>query len=176
MAPSLTKLKAIFSKVDAKLHNLKCKLHKNKTAGNKSETPVDAEVINMEQSTTAEPMHTHEEESVTADPNHTGVDGEEINSSTNSQTSQKLEKKAKREARREARKAKWAARRAAFKTKTIKIVDASIVPVAVALLTIFSPVIIAADIVFVVVKGVVLLIVTIVGLLCAPFLLCFMLK
>lgn len=153
-------------------------------------TAIKAEVTNTLQGKSTKPMHTAEdqvspankpdpaskageESATTADLNKKGADGVQNSSSTNSQNSnKKLEKKAKRAARREARKAKWAAKRAALKTKSIKFVDAAIMPVAIVSCILCSPLICAADIVFTVIQGVVLLIIRIVDFMCAPVFLC----
>lgn len=87
-------------------------------------------------------------------------------------SSHKSDKKSKRAARREARKAKWAMRRTAFKTKAKKVLDSAVTPGMIALVIIFSPVIVALSILGFVLDSVVMLIIHILDCLWAPVTLC----
>lgn len=69
MAPSFTHLKKLFSKADAKLQKVKCRLHKTKAVENQSEitiqpmAAVEPKPTNKEeQGNTSEPKLTNEEE------------------------------------------------------------------------------------------------------------------
>ncbi|KAL2276229.1 hypothetical protein FJTKL_01278 [Diaporthe vaccinii] len=196
MACSLTHLKTLSSKVDSKLQKIKSRLHKTKEPKTTVEPKATLELNLKERETTVEPITTVEpktalepntttsipkttnegENGNTSGPNHNDEEGEELAPSTSSQTSLKQEKKSTRGARKEARKAEWASRHAAFKTKAKKLGEVVFLPCAVVVGIIFAPFIIVADMVLCVVNVAGWVVVKIFDLMCAPFLVCFVIK
>lgn len=166
MAPSFTHLKALSTKIDAKINKVKFSMHKTKAAANQTET-------------TTQPKHNGEEaqETTATEPKHNGEEGSELVQHSSCDSINKNEKAAKRQARREARKAKWAARRATFKAKSKKVGEALFLPAAVVLGVIFLPLILVVDAVVCIFNGVVWVVVKIVDTMCCgPVLVCFLCK
>ncbi|KAG8158349.1 hypothetical protein KVR01_012110 [Diaporthe batatas] len=159
------------------------------TPTNVSETVVKSEDAENIQNITTKPTHTGqghlslpnkpdpagrdgEERATAASPNDTGADG--LQNSSAASSTKNLEKMAKRAGRRQARKAKWAARRTALKARSNKLVDAAFLPATIVSCILCSPLICVADITFTVIQGVVILIIRIVDVMCAPVLVCIM--
>lgn len=163
MSPSFTHLKSLSAKIDAKLGKVKCNMRKTKSTADQTETITQLAPNEQE---TRETM-------ATSEPDHSGEEGHELVQHTSCGSPTKQEKAAKRQERREARKAKWAARRASFKTKSKKVAEALFLPTAVVLGIIFSPVILAVDAVICIFRGVVWLVVMIGNLMCVPIVVCF---
>lgn len=114
----------------------------------------------------------HSKQGPLVEHNQANEEGDDVGIHVTSPASQKSDKKAKRAARREARKAKWAMRRTAFKTTVKKILDAAVTPGMIALVTIFSPVIMTLGIVIFVLDSVIMLIFHLLDCLCAPVMFC----
>lgn len=130
----------------------------------------------QENAITSEPNTNGDEAKVsnaTSEPETNGDEGHQPVQRTSCDSKNKYEKAAKRQARRDARKAKWAAVRA----KAKKIGEAMFLPVAMVVGIIFSPLILAVNVVVCIFKGVVWLVVKIVDLVCCgPVLVCFACK
>lgn len=184
MAPSFTHLKALSTKIDAKIDKVKSSMHKSKAAANQTETitqPKRNEKEAGETIATPEPNQNGEEAqetmATTKPKNNNGEEGSELVQQSSCDSTNKDEKTAKRQARREARKAKWAARRATFKAKSKKVGEALFLPTAVVLGVICSPVILVVDAVLCIFKGVIWVVVKIVDTVCCgPVLVCFLCK
>lgn len=182
MAPSFTHLKALSTKIDAKINKVKSSMHKTKAAANQTETTTQTEPNEEEAGetvATSEPKHNGEEaqDTMATEPKNNGKEGSELTQHSSCDSITKNEKAAKRQARREARKAKWAARRATFKAKSKKVGEALFLPAAVVLGVIFSPVILVVDAAICIFNGVVWVVVKIVDTMCCgPVLVCFLCK
>lgn len=146
-----------------------------KTIGTEEANKKLNKVITTPTEVAVKPGHTTDKGGdISTNPNHPGDEAQEPNNPASFQKPNEEGKAAKREAKKEARKAKWATRRAAFKTKAKKIGEALFLPTALVLGIVCAPAILVFNLVLCVVNSVFWLVAKILDLLCVPFMLCWL--